>query len=257
MVNRKRVARLMREMGLCAIFPGPKLSGGCPEHRKFPYLLRNLEIDRPDQVWCADITYLRLRTGFAYLVAVMDWFSRYVLAWELSITLEADFCVATLGKALELSQPDIFNTDQGVQFTSLEFTGLLESRGVRISRDGKGRVFDNIFVERLWRSVKYEEVYLKDYRFVAEARQNLAAYFRFYNDERPHQALGYKTPWEVYSGCCSRGSGVYRIGEQTDEQKEKAEVSLRPSVHSPASALGSLSSVALSSGRAKAGYQLE
>jgi putative transposase len=160
-----------------------------------------LEIDRPDQVWCANITYIRMRAGFAYLVAVQDWFSRYVLAWELSITLEADFCVTALNRALGSGAPRIFNTDQGVQFTSLDFTDVLESHGIRISMDGKGRVFDNIFVERLWRSVKYEEVYLKDYGSVTEARQNLDVCFRFYNHERPHQALGSWTPYEVYSGA--------------------------------------------------------
>ncbi|MCP4603781.1 MAG: IS3 family transposase [Proteobacteria bacterium] len=198
-VNRKRVVRLMREMGVQAIYPGPKLSRGRSEHKKFPYLLRGLKIDRPNHVWCTDITYIRMHTGYVYLVAIMDWFSRYVLAWELSITLEADFCVSALVKALAGGTPDIFNSDQGVQFTGLDFTKVLESRNIRISMDGKGRVFDNIFVERLWRSVKYEEVYLKDYGSVAEARQSLAAYFRFYNSERLHQALGYKTPLEFHN----------------------------------------------------------
>ena len=257
-VNRKRIARLMSEMGLYAIFPGPRLSKGCPEHRKFPYLLGDLEITRPDQVWCADITYIRMHNGFAYLVAVLDWFSRCVLAWRLSITLEADFCVAALKCALELSSPEIFNTDQGVQFTSLDFTTVLESRGIRISMDGKGRVFDNIFVERLWRSVKYEEVYLKDYVSVAEARHNLAAYFRFYNHERPHQALGYKTPWEVYSGAPPPNPrSLTHSGIPDGLENEGPDITPSPSVHPPATALGSLSSVALSSERVQTEYQLD
>ena len=157
-----------------------------------------MTIERPDQVWCADITYLRLRGGFLYLVAVMDWHSRYVLSWELSGSLEADFCVGALGEALGRGRPEIFNTDQGAQFTSETFTGMLEGHGVRVSMDGRGRCYDNIFVERLWRTVKYEEVYLRDYADLAEARQSLKAYFRFYNEERPHQALGYRTPAEAY-----------------------------------------------------------
>ena len=255
-VNRKRVARLMRQMGLYAIFPGPRLSKGCAEHRKFPYLLRGLKIDRPDQVWCADITYIRMRTGFVYLVAIMDWYSRYVIAWELSITLEARFCVTALEKALESGSPEIFNTDQGVQFTSLDFATVLESAGIRISMDGKGRVFDNIFVERLWRSLKYEEVYLKDYGCVAEARRNLAAYFRFYNRERPHQALEYRTPWEVYSGALPPSPRSLSLSGTPDGLEGKGpDIAPSPSVCSPAAALGSLSSIALSSGRAPTEYQ--
>jgi len=257
-VNRKRIAPLMRKMGLYAVFPGPKLSKGCPEHRKFPYLLRGLEIDCPDMVWCADITYIRMRTGFAYLVAIMDWFSRYVLAWELSITLEADFCVAALNRALEFGTPEIFNTDQGVQFTSLDFTGVLEAHGIRISMDGKGRVFDNIFVERLWRSVKYEEVYLKDYCSVPDARRNLDAYFPFYNNERPHQALGYLTPWEVYqSGALPPNPRSLSLSGIPDGlERNGPDITPSPSVHPPAPALGSLSSGALSSARARTEYQL-
>ena len=199
-VNPKRIRRLMRLMGLEAIYPKRRLSKSCPEHRKYPYLLRDLKIDHPDQVWCADITYIRMYHGFIYLVAVMDWFSRYVLAWELAITLDTAFCVQALEKALIISKPEIFNMDQGVQFTAAAFTNALEKRNIQISMDGRGRVYDNIFVERLWRTVKYEEVYLHDYRSVSEARFRLAAYFQFYNRERIHEALGYRTPYEVYSG---------------------------------------------------------
>ncbi len=199
-VNPKRVRRLMRLMGLEAIYPKKKLSKSCPEHRKYPYLLSGLRIDHPDQVWCTDITYIRLYHGFIYLVAVMDWFSRYVLAWELSITLGTAFCVQALGKALVATKPEIFNMDQGAQFTATDFIDCLEDHNIRISMDGRGRVYDNIFVERLWRTVKYEEVYLHDYRSVSEARSRLGTYFQFYNMERIHEALGYRTPYEVYSG---------------------------------------------------------
>lgn len=199
-INPKRVRRLMRCMGLEAIYPRKRLSKFCPEHRKYPYLLRGLKIGCPDQVWCADITYIRMYHGFIYLVAIMDWFSRYVLAWELSITLGTAFCVQALEKALIVSKPEIFNMDQGAQFTATDFIGLLEKNDIQISMDGRGRVYDNIFVERLWRPVKYEEVYLHDYRSVSEARFHLAAYFQFYNMERIHESLGYRTPYEVYSG---------------------------------------------------------
>ena len=197
-VNHKRVGRLMRLMGLEAIYPKPRLSTACPAHKKHPYLLRGLSIVGPNQVWSTDITYIRLRHGFVYLAAIMDWFSRCVVSWSLSITLDADFCVDMLKEALTTAQPEIFNSDQGVQFTSEAFTGVLENHGVRISIDGRGRAFDNIFVERLWRSVKYEEVYLKDYSGVRDAKDSLRRYFNFYNNERPHQSLGYKTPSEVY-----------------------------------------------------------
>lgn len=189
-VNPKRVRRLMRLMGLCAVYPKPWLSKPAKEHKKYPYLLRGLEIDCPDQVWGADITYIRLRQGFIYLVAVMDWHSRYVLSWEVSTTLTMDFCLRALENALTLSSPEIFNSDQGSQFTSVEFTGRLENIGVAISMDGRGRAMDNIFVERLWRTIKYEEVYLKSYETVAEARESLAKYFHFYNTERLHESLG-------------------------------------------------------------------
>lgn len=200
LVNHKRIERLMRLMGLEALYPKPKTSQAHAEHRKYPYLLRGLVIDRPDQVWCSDVTYIRLVRGFLYLVAVMDWYSRYVLAWRLSNTLDASFCVEALAEALSRGQPEIFNTDQGVQFTSTGFTSRLEDAQVRISMDGRGRCFDNIMVERLWRSVKYEEVYLKDYQQVRDARDGLGTYFPFYNLERGHQSLGYRTPYEVYHG---------------------------------------------------------
>lgn len=193
-VNPKRVRRLMRLMGLEAIYPKPRLSLGAKSHHKYPYLLRGLKIEAPNQVWATDITYIRLASGFVYLVAIMDWFSRYVVSWEVSVTLEAAFCLAALERALETALPEIFNSDQGVQFTSEDFTNLLDSRGVRISMDGRGRCFDNIFVERLWRSVKYEEVYLNDYRDVHESVRRLGMYFEFYNHERLHQALDYRTP---------------------------------------------------------------
>ena len=199
-VNRKRVRRLMREMGLEAIYRKPRLSVPGAGHRIYPYRLRGLKIARPNQVWSSDITYIRLRQGFIYLVAVMDWFSRYVLAWEVSVSLETSFCLAALDWALQLGPPDIFNTDQGAQFTSEDFTRQLESHGIDISMDGRGRASDNIFIERLWRTVKYEEVYLKDYFDVLEAVSNLKSYFTFYNHQRPHQALGYQTPAAIYFG---------------------------------------------------------
>ena len=197
-VNQKRVRRLMRIMGLEAIYPKPNLSKASPEHKKYPYLLKNMVIDHPDQVWSTDITYIRMRQGFIYLVAIMDWFSRYVVAWDISITLDAGFCIETLKRALQFSQPEIMNTDQGVQFTSAAYIGTLEEKAIQISMDGRGRAFDNIFVERLWRSVKYEEVYLHQYVTVSEARRNLEQYFQFYNTERLHESLGYRTPYEVY-----------------------------------------------------------
>ncbi len=199
-ISHNRVRRLIRLMGLEAIYPKPRLSVPDSQHRVYPYLLRGIRVEKPDQVWSADITYIRLLQGFVYLVAIMDWFSRYVLSWQLSVTLDAQFCVEALEWALLSAQPLIFNTDQGSQFTSIAFTDVLNSAGVSISMDGKGRVFDNIFVERLWRTVKYEEVYLKDYSDVDEARRSIGAYFRFYNRQRLHQALGYRTPAETYFG---------------------------------------------------------
>jgi len=199
-VNIKRVRRLMRLMGLETIYPRKRLSVPQEGAKTYPYLLRDVQVVRPDQVWSADITYIRLRHGFLYLVALLDWYSRYVLSWTLSSSLDAAFCVWALEEALARGRPEVFNTDQGVQFTSEGFTGILESRGIAISMDGRGRVFDNIFSERLWRTVKYEEVYLKDYADPREAREGLRAYFRFYNEQRLHQALDYRTPAEVYDG---------------------------------------------------------
>jgi putative transposase len=187
-VNHKRVERLMRLMGIEAIYPKPHLSRAGEQAQRYPYLLRNLSIERVNQVWSTDITYIRLHHGFVYLVAILDWFSRYVLSWEVSITLDTSFCLEALDQALRVATPEIFNSDQGVQFTSTDFTKRLEAARIRISWDGKGRAFDTIFVERLWRSVKYEEVYLKDYQTVPEAVSNLRDYFTFYNQERLHQA---------------------------------------------------------------------
>lgn len=200
LVNHKRIRRLMRSMGLEAIYPKPKLSKRNGEHRVFPYLLRGIPVTKPDQVWASDITYIRMHRGFVYLVAVMDWFSRYVVSWSVSVTMDVDFCLEALEKALADGRPEIFNTDQGSQFTSREFTGMLLNEGIRISMDGKGRAFDNIFIERLWRTVKYEEVYLKEYPDVLCCIQGLRDYLRFYNERRPHQALGNKTPLQVYLG---------------------------------------------------------
>jgi putative transposase len=199
-VNPKRVRRLMREMGLEAIYPKPRLSANGPDHKVYPYLLKGVTVDRPDLAWATDITYILLTHGFVYLTAIMDWYSRYVVSWELSTTLDTGFCLEALRKALRISKPEIFNTDQGPQFTNVAFTGLLENKGTRVSMDGRGRVYDNIFVERLWRSVKYEEVYLHDYQTVGQAHRRLADYFIFYNTERLHSSLGYRTPREVYFG---------------------------------------------------------
>ena len=199
-VNEKRIARLMREIGLQAIVPGPHTSRPHPQHKVYPYLLRDLEVVRADQVWCSDVTYIPMRRGFLYLVAVMDWYSRYVVSWELSNSLETAFCLAALEKALQKGHPSIFNTDQGAQFTSDAFTQRLLSVGIQISMDGKGRALDNIFVERLWRTVKYEEVYPSDYVDGIAAFEGLNRYFPFYNRRRRHAALGKKTPAEVYLG---------------------------------------------------------
>jgi putative transposase len=191
----------MARRGLEAIYQKPNTSRGHPDHKVYPYLLRGLIIERPSQVWCADITYIPMAKGFVYLVAVMDWFSRRVLAWRISITMQADFCVEALQEAIaQHGQPEIFNTDQGVQFTSAGFLEELESRGIRVSMDGKGRFLDNIFIERLWRSLKYEDVFIKAYGSIAEARQGIGGWLRFYNEERLHQALGYRTPRAVFDG---------------------------------------------------------
>ena len=199
-VCRERVQRLMREMGIEAIYPKPRTSVPHPDHKVYPYLLRGVDITRVNQVWSCDITYIRMKQGWLYLMAIMDWYSRYVLSWELSITMETDFCLTALERALAVNKPEIFNSDQGSQFTSHAFTGLLSEHDIHISMDGRGRCFDNIFIERLWRSVKYEEVYLHDYASVKEAIQSINAYFVRYNYRRLHQSLGYLTPAEVYGG---------------------------------------------------------
>jgi putative transposase len=200
-VNEKRVARLMRVMGIQAILPGPHTSRPHPAHRVYPYLLRGLEIRAANEVWCADITYVPLRRGFMYLIAIMDWFSRYVLAWALSNTQDVGCCVTALQQALKRhGPPEIFNTDQGAQFTSEEFTSALQRSDIRISMDGRGRALDNVFIERLWRSVKYEDVYPRDYLDGHMMSQGLGRYFRFYNTQRRHQSLEKRTPAEVYFG---------------------------------------------------------
>jgi len=200
-VNRKRVQRLMRVMGLQALVPGPHTSKPHPEHKVYPYLLRRLDITRPNQVWAADITYIPLENGWGYLIAVIDWYSRAVLAWRLSNTMTVEFCIDTLKDALHAhGRPEIFNTDQGAQFTSPDFTDVLDGEGVAISMDGKGRATDNIFIERLWRSLKYEDVYLRNYATLAEAQAGIANWIRFYNVRRPHQALDNRTPMDVYRG---------------------------------------------------------
>ena len=197
-VNRKRISRLMEVMGIEAVYPKPKLSQPGEGHKIYPYLLRGVTVDRPDQVWSTDITYIRMAQGFVCLVAVMDWYSRYVLSWSLSLTMEIDFCIEALRRALRRGPPEIFNSDQGSQFTSEKFTDELAAKDIAISMDGRGRCMDNIFIERLWRSLKYEEVYLKDYESVTEARAGIERYFRFYNHERLHQSLDYRTPAAIY-----------------------------------------------------------
>ncbi len=199
-VNRKRVQRLMRQMGLEAIYPKPRLSTAGKGHKVYPYLLRGVRVERPDQVWSTDITYVPMTGGFMYLAAVIDWYSRYVIAWRLSNTLDGSFCLEVLEEALRGGRPEVFNTDQGVQFTAEAFTGRLERAGVAVSMDGRGRALDNVFVERLWRTVKYEDIYLRGYEAVPDLQRGLRRYFAFYNDERLHQSLGYRTPAAVYRG---------------------------------------------------------
>ena len=199
-INRKRVRRLMQVMGIEAIYPKPRTTQRCLEHRIYPYLLRDVEVVRPNQVWASDITYVPMACGFLYLVAVMDWYSRYVLSWRLSNTMDGGFCLEALEEALTIHRPEIFNTDQGVQFTATAFTSRLEQAGIAVSMDGKGRAIDNVFVERLWRTVKYEDVYLKEYETGSDLEAGLSSYFRFYSYERPHQSLGYRTPAAVYFG---------------------------------------------------------
>ena len=203
-VNRKRVQRLMRRMGLEAVYPKPKLSAAGQGHKVFPYLLRGVTIGRVDQVWSTDITYVPLRSGFMYLAAVIDWFSRYVIAWRLSNTLDGSFCLEMLEEALSQGRPEVFNTDQGVQFTAEAWVQRLESAGVAVSMDGKGRCLDNVFVERLWRTVKYEDIYLCGYETVPSLQQGLGRYFPFHNEGRPHQALDYQAPAAIYRGGLAR-----------------------------------------------------
>ncbi len=197
-VNHKRIQRLMQLMGLEAIYPKPRTTVVNPEHRIYPYLLRDVEIIRPNQVWSTDITYVRMTQGFMYLTAVIDWYSRYILAWQLSNTLDGYFCRVALEQALAVAQPEIFNTDQGSQFTAQAFTSILAAAGISISMDGRGRAHDNIFIERFWRTVKYEDIYIKEYETLPHLMDGLGAYFTFYNHDRPHQSLGYRTPAEVY-----------------------------------------------------------
>jgi putative transposase len=207
-VNRKRVQRLMRRMGIAALGPKPRTTKPAPGHKIFPYLLRGVAVERPNQVWCADITYIPLGRGFLYLVAIMDWASRAVLAWRLSNTMDTSFCVSALEEALaRFGRPEIFNTDQGSQFTSAAFTGVLTAAGVRISMDGRGRWMDNVFIERLWRSLKHEDIYLKGYADGREAHAGIAAWFAFYNTRRPHQALGDRTPMAVWRDGTSGALG--------------------------------------------------
>ncbi len=197
-INRKRIQRLMRLMGLEGLAPGPSTSRAHPAHRRYPYLLRDLQVVRPNQAWCVDITYVPMALGFMYLVAIMDWFSRYVGAWAVSNTLDVDFYLEALDQALAMYTPEIFNSDQGVQFTSQAWIERIEAAGSLVSMDSRGCVFDNIFIERLWRSVKYEDIYLRDYTTGPELVRGLRAYFRFYNEHRPHQAHGYQTPDVIY-----------------------------------------------------------
>lgn len=197
-VNRKRIQRLMRMLGIEALYPKTCLSRPAPGHEVYPYLLRGVSIERPNQVWSTDITYVPMRSGFLYLVAIMDWFSRFVLSWELSNTMEVGFCLSALEAAFRFGQPEIWNSDQGAQFTAADFLAPLKKRGVSISMDGRGRALDNVFIERLWRSLKYELIYPGDFDSGSELMAALDRYFRFYNQRRPHQALGYRTPADLY-----------------------------------------------------------
>jgi len=222
-VNRKRVQRLMRVMGLSGMAPGPNTSRPHPGHRVYPYLLRGVAVTRPNQVWSTDITYIRLERGFAYLVAIIDWYSRKVLSWRLSNSLDTAFCIDCLEEALRhCGRPEIFNSDQGVQFTSTAFTGILKREGVNISMDGRGRALDNIFVERLWRSLKYEDIYLKGYACMVELTVGLTEYFAFYNDERPHQSLSDLTPDQVYRSGQRGGAIIVDKFSKKDPETEIA-----------------------------------
>ena len=226
-INRKRVQRLMGKLGLAGMAPGPHTSRPHPQHKVYPYLLRGVDVARPNQVWSTDITYLRLARGFVYLVAVIDWYSRKVLAWRLSNTLDSGFCVDCLEQALQTyGAPEIFNTDQGCQFTSEAFTGVLKTCGIAISMDGRGRALDNIFVERLWRSVKHEDVYLKGYVTVPELLLGLMEYFVFYNTERTHQSLDYNTPDEVYR--TASGGGARIVDKFGEREKSRSETEAKP-----------------------------
>ena len=221
-INRKRIQRLMGILGLAGMAPGPNTSRPHPEHKIYPYLLRGLPVVRPNQVWSTDITYIRLDRGFVYLAAIIDWYSRKVLAWRLSNTLDSSFCVDCLEEALQkYGKPEIFNTDQGCQFTSEAFTSVLIAQNVAISMDGRGRALDNIFVERLWRSLKYEDIYLKSYSTVPQLTQGLVEYFRFYNTERMHQSLGNRTPSTVYRTAC--GGGAMIVDKYSMVEKSQAE----------------------------------
>jgi putative transposase len=218
LINRKRVQRLMRTLGLVAMAPGPNTSKPHAQHKVYSYLLRGVEVTRPNQVWSSDITYIRLTKGFVYLVAIIDWYSRNVLSWNLSNTLDSGFCVDCLEQALQCyGVPEIFNTDQGCQFTSAAFTGVLKAHDIAISMDGRGRALDNIFVERLWRSVKHEDVYLKGYSTMPELLMGLTEYFAFYNTQRPHQSLGYLTPDQVYA--TGIGGGAKIVDKYSDAEK--------------------------------------
>jgi putative transposase len=222
-VNRKRVQRLMQKLGLAGMAPGPNTSKPHPQHKLYPYLLRGVDVIRPNQVWSTDITYIRLLHGFVYLVAIIDWYSRKVLAWRLSNSMDAGFCVDCLEEAIKnYGAPKVFNTDQGSQFTSASFTGILIEYGITISMDGRGRAFDNIFVERLWRTVKYEDVYLKGYESMPALLLGLTDYFLFYNEERPHQSLGYKTPEVVYQ--TAKGGGAKIVDKFSSERDVKSPV---------------------------------
>jgi putative transposase len=225
-VNRKRVRRLMQLMGLKAIYRRPRTSQPAPGNKIYPYLLSGMKIRQPNQVWAADITYIPMARGFLYLVAIIDWYSRYVLSWRLSNTLDAGFCVDALQEALKKGKPEIFNTDQGAQFTSEAFTGILQQHGVRISMDGKGSYNDNLFIERLWRTVKYEEVYLKAYQDGKEARTGIGNYFRFYNTLRLHQALGYRTPAEIFNSIPVEDTSVGMVESLTPDPLRIAEPNL-------------------------------
>jgi len=252
-VNRKRVQRLMRQMELFGMAPGPKTSRPHPEHKIYPYLLRGVPVVRPNQVWSTDITYIRLEHGFAYLVAIIDWYSRKVLSWRISNSAEAVFCVDSLEDALRIhGKPEIFNSDQGSQFTSAAFTGVLEREGIVISMDGQGRAFDNIFVERLWRSVKHEDVYLRGYASMGELMVGLMQYFTFYNGDRPHQSLGYKTPDVVYRTALGGGAVIVdKFGGTIGEPP----VPLRSTCGSPIVEVISSETIVKTKAKAKAGQR--